>query len=216
VANVPAGEKVEVTLGYQELVGYDDGEWRFVFPMVAPDRFPLLACEPAHGAGDRGREAVAKVRPPRPASNDRAGDVSLTLEVRAAPPSPAPPASPSHRVLVESVGAHEWKVKLHPGERLPNRDFVLAGAARTRGVRPARLLRERKPDKVGTFLLVVTPPVAEPPAPARPTPGRGAAPPARSSAAATATRRSRIPARSATCPASAPASSAPTAARWSQ
>ncbi|HEY3446591.1 MAG TPA: VIT domain-containing protein [Myxococcales bacterium] len=166
VANVPAGEKVEVTLGYQELVGYDDGEWRFVFPMVAPDRFhsgaPVGASAKDKGAPTDQVRDGAKIRPPRPASNDRAGDVSLTVEVRSARAVTAPPSSPSHQVVVESTGALEWKIQLHPSDSLPNRDFVLAWRGETRGVRPLAFF-ERKPDKVGTFLLVVTPPVAEPP-----------------------------------------------------
>ncbi|MGC4120370.1 MAG: VWA domain-containing protein [Myxococcales bacterium] len=166
VANVPAGEKVEVTLGYQELLGYDDGEWRFVFPMVAPDRFQGGAA----GGQPEAQGPKGKIRPPRPASNDRAGDVSLTVEVRSARAVTAAPRSPSHQVLVESTGpstssgqaAMEWKVKLHASDSLPNRDFVLAWRGETRGVRPL-VFFERKPDKVGTFLLVVTPPVAEGP-----------------------------------------------------
>src|SRR5579859_4921868 len=32
VANVPPGEAIDVTLAYQETIGFDGGEWRFVFP----------------------------------------------------------------------------------------------------------------------------------------------------------------------------------------
>jgi Ca-activated chloride channel family protein len=39
VANVAPGATIEVELGYQELVAYDDGRWRFVFPLVAPERY---------------------------------------------------------------------------------------------------------------------------------------------------------------------------------
>eukprot|EP01113_Clastostelium_recurvatum_P036151 TRINITY_DN5119_c0_g1_i3.p1 TRINITY_DN5119_c0_g1~~TRINITY_DN5119_c0_g1_i3.p1 ORF type:complete len:208 (-),score=65.17 TRINITY_DN5119_c0_g1_i3:34-657(-) len=39
LANIKPGEIVEVHMRYQEKLPYDDGEFRFVFPMVAPDAY---------------------------------------------------------------------------------------------------------------------------------------------------------------------------------
>src|SRR4029078_9609992 len=38
VANIAPGDIIEVTLVYQEKLAFDDGEWRFVFPMVTTER----------------------------------------------------------------------------------------------------------------------------------------------------------------------------------
>ncbi|HEX8436629.1 VIT and VWA domain-containing protein, partial [Archangium sp.] len=157
VANIPTGEKIEVTLGYQERLAFDDGEWRFVFPMVSTERYqsgkPM-----ASGGTDQVRDG-ARIRPPRPASKDRAGDISLELELRPGR-SIDTPRSPSHQVLSEPVSGG-WRVRLSPADSLPNRDFVLAWRAAEQGVRP-QVFFERKADKPGTFLLAITPPVEAP------------------------------------------------------
>jgi Ca-activated chloride channel family protein len=157
VANIPTGEKIEVTLGYQERLAFDDGEWRFVFPMVATERYQ--AGKPmASGGTDQVRDG-ARIRPPRPASKDRAGDISLELELRPGRAIDAP-RSPSHQVLSEPSSGG-WRVRLSPADSLPNRDFVLAWRAAEQGVRP-QVFFERKADKPGTFLLAITPPVEAP------------------------------------------------------
>lgn len=158
VANIPHGEKIEVTLGYQERLAFDDGEWRFVFPMVSTERY-----QPGKPMASGGTDQVsdgARIRPPRPASKDRAGDISLELELRPGRAIDAP-RSPSHQVLSEPVSGG-WRVRLSPSDSLPNRDFVLAWRAAERGVRPQAFF-ERKADKPGTFLLTITPPVEAPP-----------------------------------------------------
>lgn len=166
VANVPAGEAIEVSLGYQETLGFDDDEWRFVFPMVAVERFHPGA--PAAGAPKKdGVTATtevpdaARIRPPRKSTGQRKGDISVEVEIRAGREIEAP-RSPSHHVDVEPLGAQAFRVRLSPSDSIPNRDFVLAFRAARAGVRP-EVFFERKLDRVGTFLLVVTPPAAAPP-----------------------------------------------------
>ena len=158
VANIPPGERVEVTLGYQERLAYDDGEWRFVFPMVAAERFHAA---PAAGAGEL-RDAPG-IRPPRAASNDRAPDVGVEVEILAGQAIQAP-RSPSHRVIVEPIPGVTggYRARLAEEGAVPNRDFVLAYRTGLEGVR-ARAHFQRKADAIGTFLLAITPPVAPPP-----------------------------------------------------
>jgi Ca-activated chloride channel family protein len=159
VANIPAGEKIEVTLGYQEKLAFDEGEWRFVFPMVAADRYM-----PGRPAGAGATDQVpdgARIRPPRPASKERAADIALEVELHPGRPIESP-HSPSHEILREDLAGGGWRLRLSPRDSLPNRDFVLAWRAGERGVRP-QVFFERKEDKPGTFLLVVTPPAEAPP-----------------------------------------------------
>jgi Ca-activated chloride channel family protein len=166
VANVPDGEAIEVTLGYQEKLGFDDGEWRFVFPMVAAERYHPGA--PAAGAPKKAGATpttevpdAARIRPPRKASGERAGNVSVEVEINAGREI-EPPRSPSHRVDIEPLSAQSFRVRLSPSDSIPNRDFVIAFRAARAGVRP-EVFFERKLDRSGTFLLVVTPPAPAPP-----------------------------------------------------
>ncbi|MDI1476827.1 VIT domain-containing protein [Polyangium sp. y55x31] len=151
VANIPDGETIEVTLGYQERLAFDEGEWRFVFPMVTTERYHAKTAADVADAG--------AIRPPRAATGERKADVSVSVEIRPGTPI-EPPRSPSHRIDLEPLEGGAFRVKLHASETVANRDFVLAyHAQHDKGVRP-RAYFERQADKMGTFLLVVTPPVA--------------------------------------------------------
>ncbi len=162
VANIPDGETIEVTLGYQERLAFDEGEWRFVFPMVTTERHHAGKPEDRMRGGVVSTDEVpdaAKIRPPRAATGERKADVHVSVEIRAGVPI-EPPRSPSHRIDAEGLEGGAFRVKLHESETVPNRDFVLAfSAAHDKGVRP-RAYFERQADRMGTFLLVVTPPVA--------------------------------------------------------
>ncbi|EYF00518.1 VIT and vWA domain-containing protein [Chondromyces apiculatus] len=165
VANIPEGEAIEVELAYQERLAFDEGEFRFVFPMVTADRYH--PCAPT-GSGAQGPGATpieqapdaTRIRPPRAATGQRAADIAVEVEIHA-DASAEPPRSPSHRIDLTLRGPGRFHARLHEADSLPNRDFVLAYAAAAHGIRPKAYF-ERKPDRVGTFLLVVTPPVALP------------------------------------------------------
>ncbi len=158
-ANVPPGEAIEVTLAYQERLAFDDGEWRFVFPMVAPERYaPGAPAGPGRAPGTSEVPDLGRVRPPSVPTGERAADVSVVVDVEAEHGSE--PRSPSHRLEVESRGPTAWRARLHPSETLPNRDFVLAFRDARRGVR-ADAHFERQAGRPGTFLLVVRPPAVD-------------------------------------------------------
>lgn len=163
VANIAPGATIEVELAYQELVEFDDGQWRFVFPMVAAERHhggtPIAGANTEAGPATSQVPDAARIRPPRAATGKRAADVSLCIELR-----PElhiePPSSPSHAVSVNEASGGTYRIELSPSDALPNRDFVIAWRSRADGVRP-RVWFERAEGKPGTFLLVVTPPVRE-------------------------------------------------------
>lgn len=161
VANILPDETIEVTLGYQERLGYDDGEFRFVFPMVAAEPFFGSAGDDAPPAPSSASGSVVPsgVRPPRTASGERSADVLVEIEVHAGRAIDVP-RSPSHRVVVEPIPgpAGSFRARLSEGKSMPNRDFVLAYRAGREGVR-AETFFQREADRMGTFLLVVTPPV---------------------------------------------------------
>lgn len=159
VANIPPDEAIEVTLGYQERLAYDEGEWRLVFPLVAAERY-----SPGAPAGTPGKDGAvptaevpdaARIRPPRLRRTERGSDVSIEVEIRAGR-AIDPPRSPSHRILCEVLAEDAYKVRLSPNDAVANRDFVLAYRVAREGVR-AEVLFERRPEATGTFLLVLTP-----------------------------------------------------------
>jgi pSer/pThr/pTyr-binding forkhead associated (FHA) protein/Mg-chelatase subunit ChlD len=144
VANVAPGVTIEVELGYQEVLAYDDGRWRFVFPMVAPERYQDA---PAHGP----------VGLPRRATRTRAPDVSVELMVRGDGEVEGL-RSPSHQIHLRRTDDGVPIASLDAGEALPNKDFVLTWRAGDVGVRPW-LRFERDEGRPGTFLLMLTPSV---------------------------------------------------------
>jgi Mg-chelatase subunit ChlD len=163
VANIAPGDIIEVTMIYQEKLAFDDGEWRFVFPMVTTERHH--AGRPDAAPGNKGQAIAttevpdaAKIRPPAAATNERPANVKARVEIRAGELLEAP-RSPSHRVDVEYLGGSAYRVELHASETIPNRDLVIAFRSTKEGIRP-RAYFERQADKMGTFLLVVTPPIA--------------------------------------------------------
>ena len=161
VANIAPGDLIEVTLVYQEKLAFDDGEWRFVFPMVTTERHHAGRPDEAprkQGVAIATTEVpdAAKIRPPAAATGQRPANVHATVEIRAGELL-EPPRSPSHRIELENLAQGAYRVKLHESETIPNRDLVIAFRSVKEGIRP-RAYFERQADKMGTFLLVVTPP----------------------------------------------------------
>ncbi|MEZ4406265.1 MAG: VIT domain-containing protein [Polyangiales bacterium] len=141
VANVAPGATIDVTLEYQEVVPYDDGEWRFVFPMVAPERYREGPPPPASAA----------LPPPRVPTGERGADVTLSVELQGEPDGLR---CASHRTVTER--SPEGVTVRLDGASVANRDFSLAWRAGDAGVRPD-LRFERAEGEAGTFLLTITP-----------------------------------------------------------
>ncbi|MCC7536178.1 MAG: hypothetical protein IT379_08190, partial [Deltaproteobacteria bacterium] len=176
VANVPPDASIEVRLEYQEAVAFDDGQWRFVFPLVAPERYletpessatPGAAFVPSQsqsqsssGAGAAAGNVPVVQRPPRMPSGKRADVVSLEVELRTDGAVEAV-RCPSHRVDIEPLEGGAARVKLHP-DGIANRDFVLTYRASAEGVRP-HVWFAREKASTGTFLLVLAPPSSDAP-----------------------------------------------------
>lgn len=165
VANIAPGDIIEVTMIYQEKLAFDSGEWRFVFPMVTTERHHAGRPDGAAAPRLAGQSIpttevpdAAKIRPPAPATGHRPANVKATIEIHSGELL-EPPRSPSHRIDVEQLSVSAYRLKLHESETIPNRDLVIAFRAVKEGIRP-RAYFERQADKMGTFLLVLTPPIA--------------------------------------------------------
>ena len=136
VANIPPGGSVRVALEYTQVLPYEEGSYRFIYPMVAGPRYV-----PA-GAGEAGSEAEAdqasNVRqvalPPGASRRDRV-EVSLTASL-GTPLHDV--SSPTHDIDVERDGTDAATVHLDPDGVPPDRDldvrFRVAGDAPSAGI----------------------------------------------------------------------------------
>lgn len=147
VAHIAPGHKIEISLAYQEHLHFDDGEYRFVFPMVVTPRYI-----PQGGVPDAAR-VVAPLQPPdeRPG-----GDVELTLTLDAGVPIEEPRCR-SHAVQTRRLDAQRVEVRLAGESVIPNKDFVLTYRPTGNTVRQALWLHRESEDS-GTFLLCLLPP----------------------------------------------------------
>jgi Ca-activated chloride channel family protein len=162
VANIAPGASIEVLLEYQESVAFDYGQWRFVFPMVASERYH----SPESAAGEQSGSGSG-IRPPRARSTERTSPLSLQLHIEQGSAMEAP-TSPSHPLQVERAG-DGYRVSLSQGQAIPNCDFVLVWAGpKGGGALAPQVWFDRKMDKPGTFCVCLPAPIlAEHPAPSR-------------------------------------------------
>jgi len=160
VANVPAGARVMVRLAYHELLGYDDGEWRFVFPLVAPERYREMNADLPTGH---------RLAPPRLPTGKRSGDVSLDVMLESDHDIDRLRCA-THRVRIERNESRRARITLDASDAIANRDFVLTFRAGDAGVRPF-VRFERSAGEDGTFLAVLTPSAEGPVAGRRRGPG---------------------------------------------
>lgn len=152
LANLPRGEAVVVVFRYEEQLGFDDGEWRFVFPMVEKDRYLEAPDTVIVGGGGRrqrtgGARLPAEVRPPRVASGTR-DRVAMTLELAS---DVSAWRSPSH--TLRPSGSRTFSLDASAG--IPNRDFVFTCRASRPGVRPD--FRFERDEGDGTLLMTLVP-----------------------------------------------------------
>lgn len=142
VANIAPGAHIEVELVYQDLLPYDDGRWRFIYPMVAPGRYLDSSAQ------------QGPVGAPRRRDEHRPADVEVTVrfvdevhELRCT----------SHMVAIDAHPQGGTRVRLRAEVPVANRDFALDWRAAEFGVRPWIHLERPSETAPGTFLLVLTP-----------------------------------------------------------
>lgn len=160
VANVLPGRQIQVLLSYQEHLPFDEGAYRFVFPMVVTPRYiphlPLSPPSEALGEGGAVPDADRITAPLQPPEERPGGDIELTLTLDAGVPIEEP-CCPSHPVRVRRLDGRRVEVQLAGDRLIPNKDFVLTYRPTGRSIRPALWLHRENAD-TGTFLLSVLPP----------------------------------------------------------
>jgi Ca-activated chloride channel family protein len=146
VANIRPGDEIEVTLHYTQVLPYEEGAYRFVYPMVAGPRY-----EPEGEAGEGARQVVLAPGSERP---DRV-EVTIDADVGMALHDVT---SPTHELRVRREGEQRVHVALADAAR-PDRDldvrFAVAGEAPAVGL----LASPPEGESAGHFSLALHPSV---------------------------------------------------------
>jgi len=129
VANIMPGEKVEITINYVEVLGYEDGAFKFVFPMVVGPRFVPGLPSGKQGTGWADDTAMvpdaSRITPPVAEEGQRAGhDIDITVSIDAGVPMEKV-ESLLHEVDIDQKDKNIAKVSLKNKKEIPNKDFVL-------------------------------------------------------------------------------------------
>ncbi len=160
VANIMPGQKVEITIKYVEMLPYNDGSFKFVFPMVVGPRFI-----PGEPTGKQGTgwapdthqvPDASKITPPVTPEGTRAGhDIDLTVSIDAGVPI-QDIKSKLHEVSTKREGSNRATVTLKDQKEIPNRDFVLEYLVAGDGIQSGFLAH--KEGKEGYVALIMIPP----------------------------------------------------------
>jgi Ca-activated chloride channel family protein len=160
IANIEPGEKVEIHISYVEYLDWEEGVYRFAFPMVVGPRYV-----PGGTVGLEGRARPTdqvpdanRITPPVTPEGTRAGhDISLEVRLDAGQPIRSV-ESLQHGVAVEypTPGKETAVIKLNSAKTIPNKDFVLTYSTATDQIADTVMAHT---DERGKFLtLVLQPP----------------------------------------------------------
>lgn len=166
VTNIPPRSRIEVEIGYQQAVAFQDGRYTIRFPMAVTPRYIPAPAGPfgaSDGAApgmppppDAGRLKFPVLDPDGPRSNPMAIRVLLepglplaTLESR------------SHKLMVRAPEDGRYEVTLDAGAVPADRDFVLDWTLEA-AARPRPALFVEKKDGAAYLLALIVPPAAAP------------------------------------------------------
>jgi len=160
IANIAPHETIAVHVQYAELLGYDDGNYELVFPMVVGPRYlpaDAVGATPvgAHLAGEQGRPGVTSI--PYADASVAGSTVSFAADLDAGVPI-GEVTSPSHKLVVGGTDPTRRHVELASSGELPNRDLVVRYQAASE--RTMVGLLAHRTGKTGYFTLVVQPKLA--------------------------------------------------------
>jgi len=159
VANIPPGHEIRVTIKYIQDLAYDDGEYKFVFPMTIGPRYIPGQAKGKSGTGwSPDTDAVvdaSRITPPVTRPGQRSGrDISVEVKLNAGI-AVKNIRSSSHEITLKTLGEAAAETGLDPGDRIPNKDFLLTYEPAVRAVDAAVLAH--KDGREGYFTLVVQP-----------------------------------------------------------
>ena len=160
VANIMPGQKVEITIKYVQVLPYDDGSFKFVFPMVVGPRFipgqPTGKKGPGWAPDTDQVPDASKITPQVTPEGTRAGhDIDLTVSIDAGVPI-RDIKSKLHEITIKRDGSNLATVALKDKKEIPNRDFVLEYLVAGDRIQSGFLAH--KEGKEGYVALIMIPP----------------------------------------------------------
>jgi Ca-activated chloride channel family protein len=160
VANIMPGEQVDIEISYVETLAYEDGSYKFVFPMVVGPRYV-----PGNPTGKKGGgwspdtdkvPDASRITPNVAAPGTRAGhDISLKVTLDTGVPV-MDLRSTLHDVDVQRTSDHTAVVALKDQAVIPNRDFILTYDVAGGKIEDAVLTH--RDERGGFFTLILQPP----------------------------------------------------------
>jgi Ca-activated chloride channel homolog len=162
VANIAPGAEIKIVVSYVEILGYEDGTYEFVFPMVVGPRYipGAPADKQVEGGGwapdtDQVPDA-SKITPPVTPKGTRAGhDISIDLDIDSGVPLEGI-TSPSHEVALTRHGPSRAVVSLKDNASIPNKDFRLK--LDVAGGKVTDAVMTHRGERGGFFSLILQPP----------------------------------------------------------
>jgi len=160
VANIMPGDEIEVHIEYVEFLDYEDGRYRFVFPMVVMPRYIPGAPTGYAGTGwapDTNKVPDAsKITPVVAPPGIRAGhDISIAVEIDAGF-TLTNIVSKLHEIEIKKVSSSKAIVQLKEKNEMPNKDFVLEYTTAEARISSTVLAHASKKGKF--FTVIVQPP----------------------------------------------------------
>jgi Ca-activated chloride channel family protein len=143
VANIEPGQEIFVTLEYYETIAYEDGEYKFVFPMTVTPRYnPQSVTD---------RERIS----PTFQSPDRTREINIFIDLDAGF-TIGEVTSPTHLLYIQEKDEHIREIQLAKEGEIPNKDFILKYSSDGEKVEETFTFY-REEGKTGTFMFHLTP-----------------------------------------------------------
>ncbi len=154
IANIAPHEQIAVQMQYAELLGYADGQYEIVAPLVVGPRYLPEGASgvSARRAGDAPRPGTTSI--PYADATVAGSTVSFSADIDAGVPVLGV-SSPSHQLAVQELSPTKRRVTLAADGELPNRDLVVR--YKTAGDQTIVGVLAHRVDKRGYFTLVVQP-----------------------------------------------------------
>ena len=146
MANILPGQRIRIIISYVETLKYEDGTYKWSFPMVVAPRYVPDTSEVTD---------ASRISPPS-APGVRAGhDISLEIDLDAGVPIVGV-NSDSHETEVQQINEQRAVVRLKDRATIPNKDFMLTYRVAGPAINDAVLTH--RSERGGFFTLILQPP----------------------------------------------------------
>jgi Ca-activated chloride channel family protein len=152
VAQIGPGERIEVTIEYQQALGFDNGEYRLRFPLAVSPRYVPMA-EHAQASPS---PALAMPRHVKASSEGIVNPVDIAIFIDAGVPIAAA-KSTYHDTAISKAGDGRLMVQLVKAQEESDRDFELTWSLAPAATPRAALFTQNKADTDYALLMVVPP-----------------------------------------------------------